>query len=149
MNPLPMPRDLSRWFTDPVSQVGYYYSQAQRLIALNHLWKQQADLPFIAHSTIANFQDTTLVIAVDRSEWATHLHYAKFELIDRLKSWPGLESLLDIKWYIDSPAHPPQKAAPLPSRLTLSKENKQLLESVVATVAHPSLKAALRQLTQA
>jgi hypothetical protein len=146
MSELPIPKNLSTWLTDPKGQAGCYANKAKQLIMLNQLWKQQKDTPLMLHSTIANWADSTLVIAIARSEWAAQLHYAQFELLARLKTWPGLAQLTRINWYVQAPLHCPQDTVAPSSGCTLSQENKQLIQSVADTLSHPPLQAALRQL---
>jgi hypothetical protein len=140
-------KPLEGWLTDPRRQVGLYYHKAQQLIRLNQLWKQH-DAPLVRYSMIANWKDTTLVMAVDSSEWATHLHYAQYEVLERLKTFPGLELLTTVKWYVRVPTDAPKQTNPVPTVLTLSQPTQALLQSVSRTIVDPALQAALRRLAE-
>lgn len=141
--PLRTPKKLSAWLNNHATQIHHYQQKAMQLLALNQRWVQQIHIPLTQHSTIANWDGKTLMLAVAHSGWASELHYEKTMLFDLLSTWPHLSQLIDIKCYVQPLEAASTTVIPTQKALVLSKANKHLLQSVANTLPHAALRNAL------
>ena len=125
------------------SVLAFIQKKIQELKQLNRLWQKEATDGLATHSCVANFRNNILVIEVNSASWATRLRFSLPELLARLSKHTYLQSLKTIEWYIE----PEQRSAPVKlikkPLLTLSQENKLLIQSTAESLTNPSTAAAL------
>ena len=121
--------------------------QAQRLLAMDKIFKECLPENIRPHCHLAQITATELTLLVDGAAWLTHLRYLKPQLLQQLKTHPQCAYLKEIQYRIQPAQKWGEKAEPAPVMRHLSTENKELLQSTAAMVSNPQLKKALLKLS--
>jgi hypothetical protein len=130
---------------DPQSMLGWIQKKVIALQKINLIWQTELSPNAGHHSRVANFRDHCLIIEIDNAAWATRLRFILPELTVKLSTYPELQTLKRIAWYIQPPTYhkPMQK-----NNLTLTAESAQLLHNAAATIETEALKNAVVRLAE-
>lgn len=130
---------------DPQSILGFIQKKVIQLNQLNEIWQKNS--PDLAtHSRIANFREGCLVIEIDNASWATRLRYVIPDLIKKLVKYTPLNTLKEIKWYIQPTTHTISQASQLVP--VLSDHSAQLLKNTALSIRMKELQEALIRLSK-
>ncbi len=132
---------------DPEGILAFIQKKVAQLKKLNQIWQEEATEELSAHSRIANFRDTHLIIECDSAAWATRLRYMLPEIRQKLRQYPYLHDLSHIEWSIQPDFH---RTTSQLSRLPplLSPGSAQLLKNTAGNIKVKPLQEALLRIAK-
>jgi hypothetical protein len=120
--------------------------QAQRLLAIDKIFKEYLPENLRVHCQVAQVSATELTIFVDSAAWLTQLRYCKQPLLLQLKKNPQCAYVQNLQYRIQPAQNLPAEVTPALKPKSLSEENKNLLKETAESISHPRLKKALLKL---
>ena len=130
----------------PHSRLAKLNDKVNHLHSLNQYLSNILDPTIAKYCQVANFESNILTIMVDSSSRATRIRYMIPDLIAKLKKHPPFHQLKSINCIIQLQNHP--ETIKKKKTLTLSEENKQLLQETAKSIKSKKLQKSLRQIVK-
>jgi hypothetical protein len=84
-------------------ELGYIFDTINLLNSLTDKLREVLDDYIASHCKVASFNNGILSIALDNSNWLTHIRYSTPNLISKLKKIKEFERIKSIKCFISIP----------------------------------------------
>ena len=121
------------------------YQHTKFLLYLNKCLNSVLAEPLNQHCQIANYDKSTLTILADSPAWSTRLRYNTSDILSRMRTDFGLDSLKTIRIKtrpIDTPVHARHR------KLLLSSSAAKFINQIAGTITDEKLRLSLLKLAK-
>lgn len=122
------------------------FEKANLLRQLNQLFQSAIDPELAKHCLVANYRSSILIVEAQSAAWAMQIRYRANEMIKNLRTLDLFKKLERIECYI-LPNSESSKTV-VNNKISLSKEDAELLISTSDSIKNPALKNALLRLAR-
>ena len=127
-----------------VTLLGTILKKSNYLQSLNQLLQQQLEASYHPYCHIANLRESTLILEIRSSAWATRLRFQLPELLNKLQQLDEFKTVKEITYYIQTPDRA-SDSLPKPT-LQLSPETSAVISETARYIQDEGLKEALLKL---